>query len=45
MKKYSNYIPTKDQFSEKIPDSPENYKIKENFNLLSNQKYLGDENI
>ena len=43
MKKYSNYIPTKDQFSEKIPDSPENYKIKENINILSNQKYLGDE--
>lgn len=43
MKKYSNYMPTKEQFSEKIPDSPENYKIKENLNLLSNQKYIGDQ--
>ena len=43
MKRYSNYIPPKEQFSEKIPDSPNNYKMTENINLLSNQKCIGKE--
>ena len=45
MKRYSNYIPSKEIFSEKIPDSPDNYKMNENINLLSNQKYIGNKNF
>ena len=41
--KYSNTIPEKDAFSEKIPALPGHYKSCENINLFSNQKKIGDE--
>ena len=45
MNKYSNYIPNKDEFNEKIPALPDNYKYPENINLLSNQNYIGNRNL
>ena len=42
MKKYSNYVPNKDEFNEKVPDLPDHYKNLENINLLSHQKYIGN---
>lgn len=42
MKKYSHYIPKKEEFSEKIQHIPSHYKNLENIDLLSNQKYIGN---
>ena len=41
--KYSNTIPDKDAFSEKIPALPGHYQSCENINSFSNQKYIGNE--
>ena len=40
--KYSNKIPDKDAFTEKIPALPDHYQSCENINLFTNQKYIGD---
>lgn len=43
--KYSNKIPDKDEFSEKIPALPEHYQTCKNINLFSNQKYIGNKKL
>ena len=40
--KYSDYIPKKDEFGEKIPELPNLYKNMLNINLLSNQNNIGN---
>jgi hypothetical protein len=42
MKRYSDYIPNKDEFSEKIPEIPNHYQNNMNINLLTNQNNLGN---
>ena len=43
--KYSEYIPNKDEYNEKIPPMPDHYKNLLNVNLLSHQKYIGNNNF
>ena len=43
LKKYSDYKPNKNEFNEKVPELPSHYNNYENINLLSNQKYIGNE--
>lgn len=45
MKRYSDYIPNKDEFSEKIPEIPNHYQNNMNINLLTNQNKLGNSNF
>ena len=42
MKRYSDYIPNKDEFIEKIPEIPNQYQNNMNINLLTNQNNLGN---
>lgn len=44
MKRYSNYIPNKDEFSEKIPEIPRHYQNNMNINLFAHQNNLGNSN-
>ena len=45
MKRYSDYIPNRDEFSEKISEIPNHYKNNMNINLLSNQNNIGNTNF
>ena len=45
MKRYSDYIPNKDEFIEKIPEIPKHYQNNMNINLLTNQNNLGNTNF
>ena len=44
MKRYSDYIPNKDEFSEKIPEIPRHYQNNMNINLFTHQNNLGNSN-
>ena len=44
MTQYSDYIPSKEEFREKIPEVPNLYKDLQNIDLLSNQNYIGKRN-
>ena len=43
MNKYSEYIPKKEELSEKIPELPGHYKNMMNINILTNQSNIGNE--
>ena len=45
MKRYSDYIPNKDEFSEKIPEIPKHYQNNMNINLFTHQNNLGNINF
>ena len=45
MKRFSNYIPNKDELSEKIPEIPNHYKNNMNINLFTHQNNIGNSNF